>query len=113
MSDEKSLKGTWAELKAASKYTKLGFYVSKPFDPHCPFDLVVTNRENGESFLVDVKTTSIRKTDTYNCKKGDRINRVLNKMQKKMGVRLLYIQWEMPDGKAKDVHLSEVVHPKQ
>jgi len=50
MSDKKSMKGTWAELKAASKYTKLGFYVSKPFDPHCPFDLVVTDRETGESF---------------------------------------------------------------
>ena len=113
MSDEKSLKGTWAELKAASKYTKLGFFVSKPFDPHCPFDLVVTNRENGESFLVDMKTTSIRKKDTYNCKKGDRINRVLNKMQKQMGVRLLYIQWEMPDGKAKHVHLPELVRSEQ
>ena len=113
MSDEKSLKGTWAELKAASKYTKLGFYVSKPFDPHCPFDLVVTNRDTGESFLVDVKTTSYRKQDSYTAKKGDRINRVPTRQQKKMGIRILYIQWKMPDGKAKDVHLSEVVHPKQ
>ena len=92
MSDEKSLKGTWAELKAASKYTKLGFYVSKPFDPHCPFDLVVTNRDTGESFLVDVKTTSYRKQDSYNAKKGDRINRVPTRQQKKMGIRILYIQ---------------------
>lgn len=110
MADLKSTKGTWAELKAASKYTKLGFYVSKPFDPHCPFDLVVTDRQTGESFLVDVKTTSYRQKDSHNCKKGDRINRYPTRQQKKMGIRILYIQWEMPDGKTKPVLLSDFVY---
>ena len=73
---------------------------------------MVTNRENGESFLVDVKTTSYRQKDSYNSKKGDRINRYPTRQQKKMGIRILYIQWEMPDGKAKDVHISEVVCPE-
>ena len=110
MSDEKSRKGTWAELKAASRYTKLGFYVSKPFDPHCPFDLVVTNRNTGESFLVDVKTTSYRKKDSYNAKKGDRINRVPTKLQREMGIRILYIQWEGPDGKEVPLSVSDFVY---
>jgi len=90
MATRKSMKGTWSELKAAAEYTKLGFFVSKSLDPLCPFDLVVTDTE-GRSFLVDVKTISTRRTGP---RKGHMITRSPNTKQKKMGVRIRYVNYE-------------------
>ena len=62
-----------------------------------PIDLVAVHRNTGEVLKLDVKTVSYRKT----CRrKGDRINRVVNKHQKKIGVTLLYVY---PDGRC-DFH---------
>jgi hypothetical protein len=92
----KSIKGITSELKAAAEYTKNGFYVSLSLDPLCPFDLVVTDH-HGNSFLVDVKTESKRKTKSGTHDKGGRIYRALTKEQQEMGVRLRYIPWEDED----------------
>ena len=88
----KSRKGTISELEAAAYFTKQGFYVAKSLDPQCPFDLVITN-DKGESCLIDVKSKSVRKTDTYQNKAGDVINRSPTKLQKSMGVEI-YIHGE-------------------
>ena len=96
----KSVKGITSELAAAIEYMKRGFYVSFSLDPLCPFDLVVTD-DNGNSFLEDVKTESIRKTKVGTHDKGGRIYRRLTKEQKRMGVRLRYITWEDLDDKIK------------
>jgi len=92
----KSIKGITSELIAAAEYTKNGFYVSLSLDPLCPFDLVVTDSD-GNSFLVDVKTASKRKTKSGTHDKGGRIYRALTEEQQKMGVRLRYIPWEEKD----------------
>ena len=88
----KSRKGTISELEAAAHFTSQGFYVAKSLDPQCPFDLVITN-DKGESCLIDVKSKSVRKTDTYQNKAGDVINRSPTKLQKSMGVEI-YIHGE-------------------
>ena len=96
----KSVKGITSELAAAIEYMKRGFYVSFSLDPLCPFDLVVTD-DNGNSFLVDVKTESVRKTKVGTHGVGGRIYRKLSKEQKRMGVRLKYVMWEELDDKIK------------
>ena len=96
----KSVKGITSELVAAVEYMKRGYYVSFSLDPLCPFDLVVTDN-NGDSFLVDVKTESKRKTKSGTHGVGGRIYRKLSKEQKKMGVRLKYVTWEELDDKIK------------
>ena len=88
----KSRKGTVSELEAAAHFTSQGFYVAKSLDPQCPFDLVITDAK-GNCCLIDVKSISIRKSDTYRCKKGTRINRSPTKLQKSMGVEI-YIHGE-------------------
>ncbi len=85
----KSIKGITSELIAAAEYTKHGFYVSLSLDPLCPFDLVVPDSD-GNSFLVDVKTESKRKTKSGTHDKGGRIYRALTEEQQKMGVRLIH-----------------------
>lgn len=87
MKVSKTKKGAAAELQAAAYFMKKGFYVAKSFDPQCPFDLVITD-DKGNSCLIDVKAKSIRKTTSYRCKKGEPINRSLNKKQKAMGVEI-------------------------
>jgi hypothetical protein len=54
--------------------------------------------------------TVILAKDSYNTKKGDRINRVPTKLQREMGIRILYIQWEGPDGKEVPLSVSDFVY---
>ena len=98
----KSIKGITSELIAAAEYTKNGFYVSLSLDPLCPFDLVVTDSD-GNSFLVDVKTESKRKTKSGTHDKGGRIYRALTEEQQKMGVRLKYVPWDEDSEKIEEL----------
>ena len=91
MSAHKSKKGTKSEFKAAIQFMGQGFYVSKALDPQCPFDLVVTDKE-GRCALIDVKTMSIRKTKSYNCNVGTKINRTPSKKQKAMNISIYEIE---------------------
>ena len=92
-SNLKSRKGISSELSAAVDYIRKGYYVAISLDPLCPFDLVVTDSD-GNSFLVDVKTESKRKTKSGTHDKGGRIYRALTEEQQKMGVRLKYVPWD-------------------
>lgn len=83
----KSKKGIIAELKAAAHFAEQGFHVAKSLDPQCPFDLVITDNQ-GNCCLIDVKSKSVRKTNTYHNKAGDVINRTPNKKQKAMNVEI-------------------------
>jgi len=84
---KKSAKGALGELTVAIDYMKKGYWVALSVDPQCPFDLIVVDNQ-GRCQLIDSKCVSIRTTGK---RKGSRINRLLNKKQKEMGVRLKYV----------------------
>jgi hypothetical protein len=85
----KTIKGVCSELIAAKEFLKKGYYVARSLDPQCPFDIVVVNKK-GKATLYDVKSVSRRKTQSYNCKPGDTINRSVSKRQKSMGIKIYY-----------------------
>ena len=88
---KKTIKGTIGEHKAIIQLMKSGYHVAKAVDQHCPFDLVTVNKD-GNVELIDVKTITIRKKIKPNWTiKSKRINRVLTKIQKKMGVKHLMV----------------------
>ena len=78
-----TLKGCLAELAVAYKFLKRGYYVSRPLDPSCPFDLVITNKK-GKNYLIDVKSISYRK------KNKSVITRCLTTLQKQLKVRFYF-----------------------
>ena len=78
-----SLKGAIAELAVACKFLKRGYYVSRPLDPSCPFDLVITNKK-GMNYLIDVKSISYRKKDK------SVITRCLTTLQKQLKIRFYF-----------------------
>ena len=78
------------ELAVASKYIKNGYWVAMSMCPQCPFDLVVVDK-NGVCKLIDVKSISLRKTGK---RKGTKINRQLNARQRKMKVKIEYVDPE-------------------
>jgi len=78
-----TLKGCLAELAVAYKFLKKGYYVSRPLDPSCPFDLVITNKK-GINYLIDVKSISYRKKDK------SVITRCLTTLQKQLKVRFYF-----------------------
>jgi len=86
----RSIKGVCSELIAAKEFLNKGYYVAKSLDPQCPFDLIVVNKK-GKARLLDVKSISYRKTQSYNCKPGDTINRSASKKQKELGVEIYYV----------------------
>jgi hypothetical protein len=87
----KTIKGVCSELIAAQEFLKEGYYVARSLDPQCPFDLVLIDSK-GKIRLVDVKSSSYRKTRSYNCKPGDIINRYPSNKQKKLGVEIYYVE---------------------
>ena len=88
---KKTIKGTIGEHKAIIQLMEDGWHVAKAVDPHCPFDLVAVD-EDGDVKLIDVKTVTIRKKIKPNWTiKSKRINRVLTKIQKQMGVEHLMV----------------------
>ena len=54
------------------------------------FDLIVVDTK-GKTRLLDVKSVSYRKSQSYNCKPGDTINRSISKKQKSLGVEIYYV----------------------
>ena len=87
----RSIKGVCSELVAAKEFLNRGYYVARSLDPQCPFDIVVVNKK-GKATLYDVKSVSRRKTQSYNCKPGDTINRSVSKKQKTLGVKIYYAE---------------------
>ena len=87
----KSIKGVCSELEAIKIFLNRGYYVAKALDPQCPSDIVLVSKK-GKISLLDIKSVSRRKTKTYNCKPGDRINRSVSKKQKTLGVKIHYVE---------------------
>ena len=85
----RSIKGVCSELIAVKDFLKKGYYVARSMDPQCPFDIVVVDKK-GKATLFDVKSVSYRKTQSYNCKPGDTINRSISKKQKSLGIKIYY-----------------------
>ena len=81
------MKGQHSEFIAAAWLIKQNYLVYIKTQDNDPIDLIAVHRDNGEVQKFDVKSVSIRKTGRV----GDRINRVLNKHQQKIGVKLLYV----------------------
>ena len=87
----KTIKGVCSELIAVKDFLRKGYYVARSIDPQCPFDIVVVNKK-GKATLLDVKSVSRRKTQSYNCKPGDTINRSVSKKQRALGVKIYYAE---------------------
>ena len=81
------MKGQHSEFIAAAWLIKQNYLVYIKTQDNDPIDLIAVHRDNGEVQKFDVKSVSIRKTGRV----GDRINRVVNKHQKKLDVKLLYV----------------------
>ena len=92
----KTMKGQRSEFLAAAWLISINYLVYVKTQDNDPIDLIAVHRNTGEVLKLDVKTVSYRKTGRV----GDRINRVVNKYQKKIGVKLLYVY---PDGRC-DFH---------
>jgi len=92
----KTMKGQRSEFLAAAWLISINYLVYVKTQDNDPIDLIAVHRNTGDVLKLDVKTVSYRKTGRV----GDRINRVVNKHQKKIGVQLLYVY---PDGRC-DFH---------
>tara|TARA_Y100001937_G_scaffold19712_1_gene27263 strand:- start:249 stop:626 length:378 start_codon:yes stop_codon:yes gene_type:complete len=93
-----SIKGVVGEYEAIANLTKQGFYVAKSCDPSCPFDIVIVGKD-GKIQLLDIKTNTYRKTNKgkilKNKPKGSyRIYRSPTKEQKKLGIKLIMVDYE-------------------
>ena len=93
-----SIKGTVGEYESIARLTKQGFFVAKSVDPACPFDIVIVDR-NGKIQLIDIKTNTFRKhkkgKSLKDKPKGSyRISRSPTKLQKKLGIKLIMVDYE-------------------
>lgn len=84
--DHKSRDGKGSELIAAAWLMSQDCYVYSPFIEQGPIDLIALTPE-GEFLLFDVKKVGRRKD-------GSIISRQLKPLQRKLGVRLLYVDME-------------------
>ena len=75
-----SIKGTVTEYEAIAKLTRQGYYVAKSCDPACPFDIVI----------VDKKGKSLK----HKPKKSCLIYRCPTKEQKKLGIKLMMVDYD-------------------
>lgn len=85
---EKHLKGVVSELKATQILINHGFLVYKNVSPHGIVDIIAMDEE-GNMFLIDVKTISFRKK--YKLPSRKEIRRAPSGSQKKLGVILMII----------------------
>ena len=81
-------KGQHSEFIAAAWLISINYLVYVKTQDNDPIDLVAVHRNTGDVLKLDVKSVSYRKTGP---KKVHRINRILNELQKKIGVKLLYV----------------------
>ena len=93
-----SIKGTVGEYLTIARLTKEGFYVAKSVDPACPFDIVIVDK-NGKIQLLDIKTNTYRKhrkgESLKDKPKGSyKIHRSPTKEQKKLGIKLMMVDYE-------------------
>ena len=85
--DHKHKKGFTSHLHAIQYLTKLGYWVFDYISKLGPCDLIGLN-DKGEILLVDVKSTSKRKTGNF---AGYYVKRVPTKQQKQLNIRILMV----------------------
>ena len=85
--DRKHKKGFTSHLHAIQYLTKLGYWVFDNISKLGPCDLIGLN-DKGEILLVDVKSTSKRRTGNF---AGYYVKRVPTKQQKQLGIRILMV----------------------
>jgi hypothetical protein len=79
-------------------YTRQGYWVAKAVDPACPFDIVIVDK-NGKIQLIDIKTNTYRKNKKGKSLKDKpkgsyKINRSPTKQQKKLGIKLMMVDYD-------------------
>ena len=85
--DHKHKKGFTSHLHAIQYLTKLGYWVFDNISKLGPCDLIGLN-DKGEILLVDVKSTSKRRTGNF---AGYYVKCVPTKQQKELGIRILMV----------------------
>ena len=85
--DRKHKKGFTSHLHAIQYLTKLGYWVFDNISKLGPCDLIGLN-DKGEILLVDVKSTSKRRTGNF---AGYYVKGVPTKQQKELGIRILMV----------------------
>lgn len=85
--DHKHQKGFTSHLYAIQYLTKRGYWVFDNISKQGPCDLIAID-ETGKMLLVDVKSTSKRKTGTH---AGYYIKRSPTPLQKKLGIQILMV----------------------
>jgi len=93
-----SIKGTVGEYEAIARLTREGYYVAKSCDPACPFDIVIVDK-NGKIQLIDIKTITyykkFRGKSLKDKPKGSyKIHRSPTKQQKKLGIKLMMVDYD-------------------
>ena len=93
-----SIKGTVTEYEAIARLTRQGYYVAKSCDPACPFDIVIVDKK-GKIQLLDIKTNTYRKYKKGKSlknkpKKSCLIYRCPTKEQKKLGIKLMMVDYD-------------------
>ena len=93
-----SIKGTATEYETIARFTKEGYFVAKSVDPACPFDIVIVDKD-GKITLIDIKTITYRKTNRGKSLKDKpkgsyKIYRSPTKEQKKLGIKLIMVDYE-------------------
>jgi hypothetical protein len=78
--------------------TREGYYVAKSCDPACPFDIVIVDK-NGKIQLIDIKTNTFRKNKKGKSLKDKpkgsyKIHRSPTKQQKKLGIKLMMVDYD-------------------
>lgn len=87
---EKQVKGVVSELRATQILLDLGFLVFSNVAPNGIIDLIAISPDN-ETFRIDVKTKSRRKSKSKKRKIGHEIYRAPTSNQKKMDVVLMIV----------------------
>ena len=88
--NKKHISGTVSEYSAVNKLLQLGFLVFKNVAPHGMIDLIAISPDD-ETFRIDVKTRSRRKTKSKKRQIGHEIYRAPSKIQKEMDVVLMIV----------------------
>jgi len=89
--DKRILKGFQSEMTAEMWLVQQGYIVYSKKAVQSPIDFICYCPESKKILLVDVKSSSYRKTGDRVGKKNNYIYRSPSPLQKKMGVRLLYV----------------------
>ena len=88
----KHRKGINSQLIAQAYFSsKPNTLVFTPVGGIGPIDLIVFQTKTNEYTNYDVKTVSYRKSNSYQNKKNDRINRSPSKLQQAMKVKIVYV----------------------